>query len=137
MFFMMMLTVCDVGGRYFFNSPLTGTTEITEMMMVIIIFPALGWAATNHVHVRVTILTNRFPEKVRAPLSIMGLILTFCVFVIITWRCFEEAMSVDLQSSLIHIPYTPFYWVMSIALAIFCLATLVVIYDEIQEVRKK
>jgi TRAP-type transport system small permease protein len=136
-FLMMMLTVCDVSGRYFFNSPITGTTEITMMMMIMVVFPALGWAATTHMHVKVTILVDRINPRIKMFLSIIGVILSFCIYALITWRCFIEASQVSKQTSLVHIPFAPFYWVMAIGLAIFCLGMLVVMIEEIREVNKK
>ena len=38
LFCMMLLTVCDVIGRYAFNSPITGAYEVTETMMVATVF---------------------------------------------------------------------------------------------------
>jgi len=137
MFLMMMLTVVDVSGRYFFNSPLTGTTEITIMLMVIVIFPALGWAATNRMHVRVVILSERLPRKVQRVLTITGFILSLCIFGIITWRCFLEASQVSKQTSLIHIPFSPFYWIMAVGMAIFTLAIIVILIEEITGVEHK
>jgi TRAP-type transport system small permease protein len=136
-FLMMILTVCDVSGRYFFNSPITGTAEITRMLMVVIIFPALGWAATNHMHVKVTILVDRFTPKLKLVLSIIGVILSFCIYLVITWQCFIEASQVNRQTSLVNIPFAPFYWVMAGGLTIFCLSMIVVLIEEITEVIKK
>lgn len=43
---LMMITVIDVTGRYLFNNPLTGSTELTEIavgMVVFSVFPIITW----------------------------------------------------------------------------------------------
>ena len=37
-FAMMLLVVCNVGSRYLLNKPITGTLEITESLLVVVIF---------------------------------------------------------------------------------------------------
>ena len=53
---LMAVTCVDVFGRYFFNSPLTGSTELTEMSLAILVFagfPVISW---RNDHVVVDIL---------------------------------------------------------------------------------
>ena len=44
LFGMMLLTIFDVIGRYIFNLPITGAYEITEAMMVTVVFFFIGYA---------------------------------------------------------------------------------------------
>ena len=46
LFMLMIITCVDVFGRYLFNSPLTGSTELTEMGLCILVFaafPVISW----------------------------------------------------------------------------------------------
>lgn len=134
---MMLLTVADVSGRYFLNSPITGTTEISRLMMVIIVFPALGWAALSRVHVKVDLVLSRFPPRVQAIISIITLLIALGTYGAITWRSFLESTVVNRQTSLLQLPFTPFYWVMSVGFAVFCLAIIVLIIENITEALKR
>lgn len=134
---LMMITVIDVFLRYFFNSPLTGTTEISQLMMIIIVFPALGWAAMDRAHIRVDLLIRLIPNRPRAVVNSITLLIALVVYLIITWRSFLESAVVNRQTSLIHLPFAPFYWLMSVSLAIFCLAILAVIIEEIGKAVKR
>ena len=137
MVLMMLLTVVDVAGRYFFNSPITGTTEISRLMMVIIVFPALGWCALARKHIRVELIVSRFPPRVQAIVSSITLLAALGTYIIITWQSFLESAVVNRQTSLLQLPFTPFYWVMSVAFAIFCLAIVVLVIENITEALKR
>ena len=134
---LMMITVIDVFLRYFFNSPITGTTEISQLMMIIIVFPALGWAAIDRAHIRVDLLIRQLPKRPSAVVNAITFLLALGVYFIITWRSFLESAVVNRQTSLIHLPFAPFYWLMSVSLAIFCLAILALIIEEILKAVQK
>ena len=134
---LLMLTVIDVFLRFFFNSPITGTTEISQLMMIIIVFPALGWAAIDRAHIRVDLLTGMFPTRPRAVVSSITLLIALGVYSIITWRSFLESAVVNRQTSLINLPFAPFYWLMSVSLAIFCLAILTLVIEDIGKAVKR
>ena len=134
---LMLLTVVDVFFRFFFNSPITGTTEISRLMMVIIVFPALGWAAIDRAHVKVDLFLRLFPNKPRAVVNSITLLITLGIYIIITWQSILESVVVNRQTSLIHLPFAPFYWLMSVSLAIFCLAILALVVEEIGKAVKR
>ena len=134
---LMMITVIDVILRYFFNSPITGTTEISQLMMIIIVFPALGWAAIDRAHIRVDLLIRLFPTRPRAVVDSITLLIALGIYIVIAWRSFLESAVVNRQTSLIHLPFAPFYWLMSVSLAIFCLAILALVIEEIGKAVKR
>ncbi len=60
----MVLVVLNIGGRYIFNKPLTGSLEFTESLLVLIIFMSLALTQYDGGHIRVTLLTRRLPTRV-------------------------------------------------------------------------
>lgn len=62
LFAMMTLTFVDVVLRYLFNSPLRGAFEITELMMVVLIFAGLPIVSRHDQHVT-TDLIDRFLSR--------------------------------------------------------------------------
>jgi TRAP-type C4-dicarboxylate transport system permease small subunit len=137
MMLLMLLTVVDVFLRYFFSAPITGTAEISRLLMIIIVFPALGWAAIDRAHVRVDLIVSRIPPRLQGIFGSITFFIALITFCIITWRSFLEATVVNRETSLIHLPFMPFYWVMSVGLAIFCLAIAALIIEDIAKVVKK
>lgn len=60
LFSLMAITCVDVIGRYFFNSPLTGSTELTEFAMAILIFTTLPVVTWREEHVVVDLFDGMF-----------------------------------------------------------------------------
>lgn len=119
---MMMLTVVDVFMRYVFNSPITGATEISELMMVIVVFPALAWIALERSHITVDLLLSKWSREVRFIVEIITLLFALGTFGIITWQSFLESAEVKDATSLLEVPESPFHWVMTLGFAMLCLA---------------
>lgn len=134
---LMLLTVANVILRDFFNKPIMGTPELSEFMMVLVVFLALAWCAITRKHVKVELVVNRFSPRIQAIFNGITLLLTLGIFVIITWQSFLESMVVYDTTSLLRIPHTPFYWIMTFGLGLFCLSILVLIIENIIEARKR
>ncbi len=63
LFLMMLLTTADVTGRYLFNKPILGAFELTEFLVLILIFSFLANAQAAKTHVSVDLLLGRLPKK--------------------------------------------------------------------------
>lgn len=61
LFSMMALTCTDVIGRYFFNQPIYGAFEITEMALALLIFAGLPLVTLRNDHVTVDVLDSVTP----------------------------------------------------------------------------
>ncbi|UCE33820.1 MAG: TRAP transporter small permease [Deltaproteobacteria bacterium] len=128
---MMMLTVVDVFFRYVLNAPLTGAIEVSELLMVVLVFPALGWIAIERSHIRVDLLVSTWPPRVQLIVEIIILLLTLGTFVIITWQSILESSQVDMTTSLLSIPEAPFHWVMTVGFAMLCLAIVSLVVEDV------
>jgi len=64
LFLLMLITCIDVTGRYLFNNPLTGSTELTEIAVGIVIFSIFPLISWRNEHVVVDILDPFFPPKI-------------------------------------------------------------------------
>ena len=134
---LMILTVANVILRDLFNEPIRGTPELSEFMMVLVIFLALAWCAVTRKHVKVELIVTRFSPRIQIILNSITLLLSLGIFVIITWQSILESMAVYDTTSLLRIPHTPFYWIMSVGLGLFCLSILVLLIENIVEARKR
>lgn len=61
LFCMLVLTVIDVVGRYFFNSPFSGGVELVEIMLAIVVFSAFSLITWSEEHICVDLLDDWFP----------------------------------------------------------------------------
>ncbi len=59
----MLITCIDVFGRYLFNNPLTGSTELTEIAVGIVIFSVFPIISWRNDHVVVDILDHFFSRR--------------------------------------------------------------------------
>ena len=64
LFMMMILTLLDVFGRYLFNSPIMGAYEITELMLVVLIFAGIPLAGANDEHIAVDLIDGIVPRVI-------------------------------------------------------------------------
>lgn len=65
LFGLMILIVADVTGRYLFNSPISGTIGVSEILMTAAIFLGLAETQRKGGNIRVEILIMRMPPRVR------------------------------------------------------------------------
>jgi TRAP-type transport system small permease protein len=120
---MTALTVVDVIGRLF-KRPIVGGTEITEFMMVTIVFLCIGWAATRGKMITVDLITMKLSPKVQNILNVITMFIGLVVVIIITWRSYLSTLDVqgdNVTSMILHIPSAPFMWILSIGFSVLCL----------------
>ena len=109
---MMMLTVCDVCLRYFFNRPIMASAEITEYMMVIVGFLGLAWCAVKGMHIKVHLIVGRFSEKAQGIVDTINHIIIIGLCVLIASKSFTESMGareMGRASEITDIVHYPFY----------------------------
>jgi len=63
LFALMAVTTVDVVGRFFFNSPLTGSVELTQLMLAAVVFLAMPVVSWREEHVSVDLLDTVFPAR--------------------------------------------------------------------------
>ena len=135
---MMSLTVADVFMRYIFNNPITGTTELTEYMMVCTL---LGMApcALQTRHINVDVVTQVLPPRLNAVVDIITLLAGLAFIIILSWQGFMAGLyelSFDVRSSMLNIPDFPFYVVLSLSFATLSIVMIVLIIQRILELVK-
>ncbi len=120
LFLMMFLTIADVFLRKVFSKSILGTVEITEFMMVILVFFGLAQAEVVNDNVRVDIITNRFSDRSRQIIEVITQFCCFILFVLMTWYAFDYAVgkigSGEVSQDL-WIPMYPFVFVVALGFA--------------------
>lgn len=116
---MMFLTTADVVGRYFFHRPVLGAFEITEYLMLIMVFAFLAFAQREKAHINVDIVFNYLPHKWQYILERFNHLVCCIMLVLVSWR--GIAHTIDMfhagdESTLLKIPDYPF----SIFLVVGC-----------------
>jgi TRAP-type C4-dicarboxylate transport system permease small subunit len=70
-FALMCLTVADILMRKFLNQSILGTVELTELMMVVIVFFTLGYSEMKDAHIKVDIFTSKLKPPTRILLDVI------------------------------------------------------------------
>jgi len=122
---MMFLTLADVIGRTF-NHPIVGTVEVTELIMGMMIYLAIGYTTFLRGHIRVDILIILFSKRVQAILDLITGLIALVFTGLISWHLFIQAASKIEMNDLTQIwelPVWPSAFVMAIA-SIFLVTSL-------------
>ena len=121
MFSMMGLTLLDVAGRYLFNFPVAGSVELTELMMVAVIFSGIALSSAARGHVTVDLIAMNLSGRVRWAQRILGEGVSLSIMLVLTvvsWnKAHEVAEYADLTAVLL-IPIAPAAYFMAVVLGI-------------------
>jgi TRAP-type transport system small permease protein len=119
LFAIMVLTFLDVSGRKFLDASIPGSLEITEMLMVGVIFASLPLVSLRAEHVTFDSLDNALPPWAKRFQAIFVNLLCVALFASLGWLMlqagFKFADQGD-QSAQLAIPKAPFLY----AMAVFC-----------------
>jgi TRAP-type C4-dicarboxylate transport system permease small subunit len=121
---MMLLATVDVIGRYFFNAPVLGAYEITEYLMLIMVFSFLALAQSAKAHISVDIVFNRLPAGLRPVLERFNHLVCLLMMILVTWMSIQriwELKRTGESSVLLKIPDYPFAVFLVIGCLVFCI----------------
>jgi TRAP-type C4-dicarboxylate transport system permease small subunit len=139
---MMLLTVGDVVGRYFFNRPIKGTFELIGLLLVCAGTWGLGYCQIQKAHISISIFVERFPRRARAALNSLAYIIGLAGFSLVSWRMFLLAarylsLSRGNVTDTLRVPYFPFMLILAISTAFISLVLLVDLVRSITEAARK
>lgn len=81
-FIMMFYITADVLGRDIFSRPIPGTYEVSEMLMVLVVFLGLAYTQAMGGHIRTEVLLRFFPPRGRLIVEIISnLAFFYCLWV--------------------------------------------------------
>jgi TRAP-type transport system small permease protein len=117
-FAMMALTFVDVVGRYFFNAPVSGSAEATELMLAVIVFAGLPLAAAAREHIQIDLLDQLLSDRAKRWQAILGFAVAAIVTAFVAWRLALRAAELgrlgDLSSPL-NLPAAWLAWFLAAA----------------------
>ena len=129
---LMLLTVGDVIGRYMVGivpglGPISGSFELTEFMLAVIVLTAIGHTQVKEGHISIDLVVEKFSPRVRAIIDTATNFLSLVMFALVTWRTATYAQllyeSHDV-SGVLRLPVYPFLVVAGLGTFMFCLAML-------------
>jgi len=124
---MMLLTVYDVGARYFFDRPLIGAYEFTEFLLVVLVASALSFTQVSKRHVSVELLVSKLPLGARKVIHGFGLFICLGIYILIAWQGIKGAQTQwrhSITSGAFSVPLWPFYLYLALGCGALCLVFL-------------
>jgi len=118
----------DVIARFVFNSPFTGSYELTQLALGVLTFSVLAYLQTTHRHITVNIVTSRLPHKVSRVLQIITTILCVAACILLAVMIVKQGLLLTSQKSVspsLLIPYWPFYMFTAFSFILFGIAFLI------------
>ncbi len=83
---LLLIVIHEVIVRYVFDSPTLYSVELSEYLLVLVVFMSIGWVLKEDRHVAVTFVVDRLPEKMRLGLKLLTSLLTMAFLGIIVWK---------------------------------------------------
>lgn len=125
---MMLLITVDVLLRKFFSSPINGSYEIVECLLMVVVFSSFSFSQMRKGHVKVTVLIDMMPWRVRRLLDGLFELMCSAMAGILGYSAIVQALYLHKGgwvSGILSFPLYPFHWVEAImsfvfALVIFC-----------------
>ena len=122
LFAIMTLTFFDVMGRKFLSNSIPGSLELTELLMVVVIFAALPLVSIKREHVEFDSLDPYLPSVVRRILNVVVQLIAGAVMLGVAWMMWRSAAdfsSAGEVSVQLGIPKAPFIY----GISVLCAAT--------------
>ena len=111
---MMFLTSTDVMVRAFFSRPITGSIELSEYMLAVIILLGLGYTEQEKNNVKVGFIVDKFPPRFQAGVDLLTTLLSLFIVFILVWQGWVVALRETTVSYMLRIPQMPFRILVSI-----------------------
>jgi TRAP-type transport system small permease protein len=118
---LMLLTTGDVVSRYLFNWPLRGAFEITELLLLSLIFAGLPLASRAGEHVTLDFIDRALTPWGRRLLRRLMDLVCGVILLGLAWRVWVKADKIAAYgdtTEVLRLPVSPFVYVMSLMVAV-------------------
>ena len=121
LFAMMLLTTVDVVARYVFNRPLRGAFEVTELLLVVLIFAGLPLVSFAGEHAVMDFVDRVLGRRAQVALERVVQAVSAALMFLLTWLVWGKADRVWAYrdaTDVLRVVYGPFVYFMAVMLAV-------------------
>jgi TRAP-type C4-dicarboxylate transport system permease small subunit len=137
---MMFLTVVDVIGRKFFDTPVTGSYELTELLLALIVFFSVGYTQIQKGHIAMEALVSRFSPRAQAITDSIVYLISIGLGSVLTWQLLAHAKRTLIGkhvTGVLDLPLYPFLIAAAFGCLLYSLVLLVDFLVSLGKVRGK
>lgn len=113
---MMLLTFADVVARYLFNRPIRGAFEVTELLLLVLVFAGLPLVSHADEHVTMDFVDRMLPERAVAILVRAVHAAVAAIFFFLSWQVLIKAGRISEYgdtTDVLRIAIAPFVYFMA------------------------
>jgi TRAP-type C4-dicarboxylate transport system permease small subunit len=139
LFCLMAVTTVDVIGRYLFNIPLRGGFEMTELLLLTLIFAGLPLVSRADEHVTMDFIDGLFGERGRQWLRRIVELVCGLILIGLAWRVYIKAGKIagyGDTTDILRIPVGPFVYLMAIMVLVTAIVHIVKVFLPAPDKRK-
>lgn len=137
---MMFIVTIDVFGRFFFNQPLKGTVEITELGLALVVFFGLSYTHIAKEHITIDFIVDKFSEKIQLVINSAINLLIGTLMGLVAWQLWENSqrlLNAKAVTGDLGIPVYIFVILAAIGTVVFAFTAILNVIVSIQKVVKK
>lgn len=132
LFFMMTLTCVDIVARYFFNSPISGAFELTEISLALLVFLSFPIACLSDSHIKVDLITNFGSGLLNHIVHALSYLIGLAIFTALTMQLWTHSMKFKRYDQVTNSLEIPLYYVGLIATACCLMCVVVMIISGVK-----
>jgi TRAP-type C4-dicarboxylate transport system permease small subunit len=141
LFGMMLLGTVDVAGRDLFNKPITGTLELFEMLLPLLILFSMADTQSIDGHLTAGVIDFfHFKPETRTKIRLGVQVLVFCLFLLIIWRGVGSSMftlRTHRRISNVELPLWIPQLVVPLGALVMCMVLVVQMVETASKIRRK
>jgi TRAP-type C4-dicarboxylate transport system permease small subunit len=140
MVFTMAVVIANVFSRWFFNSPLRGTSDLVTLAFVIIVWGPMAMAALKGSHIAVTAVLDRLPRLPRLVLQLIIALVSGGMLGLVTWRLVMYGIrqgEILSQTGVLRLPWEPFVYFTAAGCGLMALVFLARVPETVGKIRKE
>ena len=118
---MMFLTVVDVVARYVFSRPVRGAFEVTELMLLVLIFAGLPLVSFSDEHAVMDFVDRLLGSRGQRGIARLVQVVNAAFMFLLTWLVWRKADRIWAYgdtTDVLRIAYGPFVYFMALTLAL-------------------
>jgi TRAP-type C4-dicarboxylate transport system permease small subunit len=122
---LLALTLANIIGRRF-DRPVAGVVEMTELLMAMMVFLAIGFGEDQRAHITVDLLYERLGPASQRSLDLFSRAVAMVVVGLMIWQLWEYADSqaaANRETTILQWPLSPFVRVAALGALMLLLAT--------------
>lgn len=140
LFIMMTLTMADVLLRKLVNHSILGTVELTELMLVLVVFCSLAKCQVDDGHIRIDFIMRNFSPKTQKLVDVFTQFSCFVLFLFMTYGTYRYAVDMKEWEEVtldLGIKVYPFVYVVSFGCGLLAIVLLLKSLRALSEVAER